>query len=430
MLYPEVLSYLYDQLPMFHRIGAAAYKADLNNTNALAQRLGNPQETFPAIHIAGTNGKGSVAHMLASVFQQAGYKTGLCTSPHLKDFRERFKINGQMMPREFVTDFVNQHKAFFDSLKPSFFEMTIAMTFDYFSKEKVDMAIIETGLGGRLDSTNIITPELSVITNIGFDHMNLLGNTLEAIAGEKAGIIKPGVPVVIGKIREQIRDVFVQKARENSSMIVFSADQYKIHHNSKESTSSGLRVRVEGEGRVRDITCSLTGSYQLENIVTVVAAFDNLVKGGKHKLKEEHLLSGIQNVVSNTGIMGRWQTLSYDPLTICDTGHNADGLHYVMENINSIPYSHLHFVLGVMNDKDLDQMLALLPKDNTTYYFCRPDVPRGLDSKVLRNAAGVKGLVGNDFPTVGDALKAAREAAGKDDLVFAGGSTFVVAEIV
>jgi dihydrofolate synthase / folylpolyglutamate synthase len=428
MLYSEVLSYLYDQLPMFHRIGPAAYKADLNNTLALATHLGNPQNEFPSVHIAGTNGKGSVAHMLASVFQQAGYKTGLCTSPHLKDFRERFKINGQMMPEEFVAAFVNNHKDFFDSLQPSFFEMTIAMTFDYFSKEKVDMAIIETGLGGRLDSTNIITPRLSIITNIGFDHMSLLGNTLEAIAGEKAGIIKPAIPVVIGKTRDEIRDVFIQKALQHDSAITFAADQYIVDDIS--SDSQYLKVMVKGAGLSRYISCPLTGSYQLENIVTVVAAFDILKRSREFDLREEHLLEGIRNVISNTGIMGRWQTLSENPLTICDTGHNADGLRYVMENINNIKYSHLHFVLGVMNDKDLDQMLALLPKDNTTYYFCRPDVPRGLDSKLLRNAAGVKGLVGDDYPTVGDALKAAQQAAGKDDLVFAGGSTFVVAEIV
>lgn len=428
MLYPEVLRYLYDQLPMFHRIGAAAYKADLSNTIALALRLGNPQNKFPSIHIAGTNGKGSVAHMLASVFQEAGYKTGLCTSPHLKDFRERFKINGQMMPEDYVASFVSSHKDFFDSLKPSFFEMTIAMTFDYFANEKVDMAIIETGLGGRLDSTNIITPRLSVITNIGFDHMNLLGNTLEAIAGEKAGIIKPGIPVVMGRIRDEIRDVFVQKAQDSD--IIFSAEQYSVGLESPGNNSSCLRVKVEGLGKSRPISCPLTGTYQLENIVTVVAAFDALVNTGQYDLRDEHLLRGIKNVVSNTGIMGRWQTLSHDPLTICDTGHNVDGLRYVMENIKSIRHTHLHFVLGVMNDKDLDQMLLLLPRENTTYYFCCPDVPRGLDSKLLKNAAGVKGLVGVDYPTVGDALKAARKAAGKDDLVFAGGSTFVVAEVV
>ncbi len=432
MDYQQTLDYLYAQLPMFHRIGPAAYKANLNNTLALAARIGNPENTFKSIHIAGTNGKGSVAHMLASIFQQAGYKTGLCTSPHLIDFRERFRINGQMMPREVVVDFVKAHKGFFDTLQPSFFEMTIAMTFDFFAREQVDIAIIETGLGGRLDSTNILSPELSVITNIGFDHTNLLGNTLEAIAGEKAGIIKPGVPVVIGKSRPQTHAVFMEKAAQTHSEIVFTQQAYEAinpQHITRHRMPL-LQMGVQREqGRV-ELECALTGTYQVENICTVVAAVDAINRQGIFTLREEYVQQGLKNVVENTGIRGRWQMLAQDPLVICDTGHNADGLAFVMENIKRTPHHHLHFVLGIMNDKDLNQMLTTLPLENTSYYFCRPDVPRGLDSRLLREQAAKRGLKGKAFSSVGEALRAAKASSGKDDLVFVGGSTFVVAEVV
>jgi len=432
MDYQQTLDYLYSQLPMFYRIGPVAYKANLNNTIELAQRLGNPQNNFKSIHIAGTNGKGSVAHMLASIFQEAGYKTGLCTSPHLKDFRERFRINGQMMPKEFVSSFVIEHKSFFSKLQPSFFEMTIAMTFDYFARESIEIGIIETGLGGRLDSTNIITPQLSVITNIGFDHTNLLGNTIEAIAAEKAGIIKHGIPVVVGECKDAVAEVFIEKARETDSEIVFAAKNYQVIQSAvrNDGDTDYLHAAIKGNDRERYVECGLTGSYQLENICTVLAAVDLLNQRGSWHLTDEHVLRGLKNVIVNTGIMGRWQKLSKEPKVICDTGHNEDGIRQVVENIRRTPHDHLHFVLGIMNDKDLNGMLRLLPEKNTTYYFCRPDVPRGLDSNSLMQAALMKGLKGGEYLSVNKALEAAKSAAGPNDLVFVGGSTFVVAEVV
>jgi dihydrofolate synthase / folylpolyglutamate synthase len=457
MDYQQTLDYLYSQLPMFHRIGPAAYKADLNNTIALANHLGNPENQFKSIHVAGTNGKGSVAHILASVFQEAGYKTGLCTSPHLKDFRERFRINGAMISEEFVANFVTRHKSFFESLQLSFFEMTIAMTFDYFAHEKVDIAIIETGLGGRLDSTNIINPELSVITNIGFDHTSLLGNTVEAIAGEKAGIIKKGIPVVIGKCRKEAHQVFIHKAHQTNSEILFTENTYKttnpglISYNGLPlikltiaTVSDGVPQNnhpfvsddqinaeaVKPKFISREFECPLTGTYQYENISTAVAAADIINKKTSFVISDDALKSGIKNVVKNTGIRGRWQILGTNPLMICDTGHNADGLHYVMENIRKTAFRHLHFVLGIMNDKDVDEMLGILPKSDTTYYFCRPNVPRGMAASALKEFALQKGLVGEAYESVSDALSVARGTAHKDDLVFVGGSTFVVAEAI
>jgi dihydrofolate synthase / folylpolyglutamate synthase len=433
MNYQQTLDYLYSQLPMFHRIGAAAYKADLGNIVAMVRRLHNPHLIFPSVHIAGTNGKGSVAHMLASVFQEAGYKTGLCTSPHLKDFRERFRINGEMMPQEFVVDFVNEHKSFFEEIQPSFFEMTIALCFEYFAQEQLDMAIIETGLGGRLDSTNIINPELSVITNIGFDHMQLLGNTLEAIAAEKAGIIKPGIPAVIGKSREEAKKVFQKKAAEVGSELVFTEREYELI-SAEHTTDEGmpiLRLIIrKPSGEKLKVDSGLTGSYQIENICTVVAAVDRINHSGRFNLSEQALLKGIRNVVSNTGFQGRWQVLSTNPLVICDTGHNADGIKAVLENIDRTPHKHLHFVLGMVNDKDVESILQMLPVESTTYYFCKPDVPRGFDSDQLRLLARNMGLNGENYGSVKSALHAAISNAAMDDLVFAGGSTFVVAEVV
>jgi dihydrofolate synthase / folylpolyglutamate synthase len=432
MNYQQTLDYLYSQLPMFHRIGPAAYKADLSNTITMADYLGNPQTRFKSIHIAGTNGKGSVAHMLASVFQQAGYTTGLCTSPHLKDFRERFRINGQMMPREFIRDFVNEHKHFFEALNPSFFEMTIAMTFDYFAREKVDIAIIETGLGGRLDSTNIITPELSIITNIGLDHTNLLGNTIEVIAAEKAGIIKPEIPVVIGKCKHQTHKVFVDKATSTGSKLLFADEYFQVANpiHFLEDDIPYLKIDLVGKREIRNLISSLTGTYQYENICTVAAALDVINDAGTFAIDDSTFLKGLKNTVTNTGIQGRWQVLSQVPYVICDTGHNADGIKRVVENINRIYFDHLHFVLGIMNDKDVNVMLDALPKVNTTFYFCRPSVPRGMDANELRNFALGKGCKGESYFSVKDALASAKNAAQANDLVFVGGSTFVVAEII
>ncbi len=432
MNYQQTLDYLFSQLPMFHRIGPAAYKADLSNTIALANYLENPERKFKSIHIAGTNGKGSVAHLLASILQEAGYKTGLCTSPHLKDFRERFRINGKMMPEDFVTDFVNHHKSFFETLRPSFFEMTIAMTFDYFAREDVDIAVIETGLGGRLDSTNIITPELSVITNVSLDHTNLLGNTVEKIAAEKAGIIKPGIPVVAGNTSETALKVIRDMAKRMHAPLTLVAESYQIVHAGTKSADDTLNLilHIEGNRKHFYVECPLTGTYQQENICTAIAAAEQLSSQGQFTLSDGHIKEGISNVVMNTGIAGRWQILSTQPLVICDTGHNPEGIRSVLDNIRNTPHDHLHFVLGMMNDKDLNSILKLLPSESATYYFCRPNLPRGLDENLLREHAQKLGLQGQCYLSVNEALTAAKKAATNDDLVFAGGSTFVVAEIL
>ena len=432
MDYQQTLDFLYSQLPMFHRIGPAAYKANLDNTWALANHLGNPENKFRSIHIAGTNGKGSVAHMLASVFQEAGYKTGLCTSPHLKDFRERFRINGEMMPESYVSAFVQEHMDFFDTIKPSFFEMTIAMTFAWFAEQKVDIAIIETGLGGRLDSTNIITPELSVITNVGLDHMNLLGNTIEEIAREKGGIIKPGVPVVSGKSRHEAMQVFMEKASETGSEIFFADQNFKVKP-AGFTFLNGERLMegsIHGSTGLIEFQCPLTGTYQLENIATVAQVVDVMNRKGRFSVSETEMKNGLKNVIKNTGMAGRWQILSQKPLVICDTGHNVDGIRSVMENIMLTPHRHLHFVLGMMNDKDISGILALLPRGNTTYYYCKPNVPRGLSVDELEKEAGRLGFTGRKFDSVTEALSHAKSLAADDDLVFAGGSTFVVAEVL
>ncbi|TVQ93344.1 MAG: bifunctional folylpolyglutamate synthase/dihydrofolate synthase [Bacteroidetes bacterium] len=432
MNYQQTLDFLYAQLPMFHRIGPAAYKANLDNTWALANHLGNPERKFRSIHIAGTNGKGSVAHLLASVFQESGYKTGLCTSPHLKDFRERFRVNGEMMPESYVTGFVEKHMEFFEIIKPSFFEMTIAMTFAWFAEQKVDIAIIETGLGGRLDSTNIIQPELSVITNVGLDHVNLLGNTIEEIAREKAGIIKPGIPVVVGKTREEAMKVIIEKSLETSSPIYkvtenYWVDVFEIFYLNGERL---LKGKLVNDNNTIDFECPLSGTYQLENICTVALSVDIINRYSSFSIYENALKNGLKNVVKNTGIQGRWQILSEKPFVICDTGHNTDGIASVLENIRMIPHSHLHFVLGMMNDKDIQGILNMLPVENTSYYFCRPDVPRGLAVKELHEKALQVGLKGEMFNSVISALKKAKANAGEKDLIFVGGSTFVVAEIV
>ncbi len=432
MNYQQTLQFLYAQLPMFHRIGPAAYKANLDNTIALAQHFSHPEKKIKTIHVAGTNGKGSVSHMMASVFYEAGYKTGLCTSPHLKDFRERFRINGKMISQQYVVDFVSKNMKFFEELKPSFFEMTIAMAFCYFAENQVDIAIIETGLGGRLDSTNIITPQLSVITNVGLDHTNLLGTTVKEIAIEKAGIIKPGVPVVIGKSTHETRPVFIQKAKEYESPIYFAHERYQIKDPvvrviKGENILSGVLIKDTTQ---IPIESPLTASYQWENIITLTQAIDVINHDEKFSVSHEAYHKGLKNVVKNTGIKGRWQVLSQNPLTICDTGHNEDGISAIIENIRLTPHEKLHFVLGMMNDKELNDIMKLLPHKNTTYYYCKPDVPRGLDVKILQKAGEKHGLTGKAYVDVQSAMKEARQRAGAHDLIFVGGSTFVVAEII
>lgn len=428
MNYQETLDWMFNKLPMYQRIGGAAYKADLNNTIALLGHLGNPHRNFKSVHVAGTNGKGSCSHMLASIFQEAGYKTGLYTSPHLRDFRERIRINGEMIPEENVVDFIERNKEKFEKMELSFFEMTVGMAFDYFSNEKVDIAIVEVGMGGRLDSTNLITPELSVITNIGLDHVQFLGDTLEKIAGEKAGIIKEGIPVVIGETQPETHQVFEDKAAACHSPIYF-ADQIfdcdKVHIESM--TQQEYDIWKNKELYLEACQIPLMGNYQKKNLATVVCAAD-LLKD-KFDLSDDDIRDGIANVIRNTHLMGRWQILNHDPLTIADTGHNVDGIREVVSQLSEMTYNKLHFVIGMVNDKDIDHVLQLLPH-SCEYYFCKADIPRGLDAKILAEKAFDLGLRGKVYNSVRDAYLSALNDAHFDDVVFIGGSNFIVAEVV
>ncbi|HQV01142.1 MAG TPA: Mur ligase family protein, partial [Bacteroidia bacterium] len=357
--YKTTIDYLFKQLPMFHRIGAAAYKANLNNTHALMQLLNQPQQGFKSIHVAGTNGKGSTSHMLASILQHAGYKVGLYTSPHLNDFRERIKINGKPISKKYVIDFVETYKADFEKIQPSFFEWTVGLCFDYFRNQQIDIAVIETGLGGRLDSTNVITPLLSVITNIGYDHMALLGNTLPEIASEKAGIIKSKTPVVIGKYQNSTAPVFKLKAKSENAPINFAS---KILHADLLSLRNGLQfvnITAGKNLRYKKLALDLTGTYQLENVTTVLAAVAKLQSN--FNINEIAIRNGLKTVVKTTGLMGRWQTIQTKPLIICDTGHNVDGITYVLKNMESIKYKKLHIVIGIVADKDVSHILKRLP---------------------------------------------------------------------
>lgn len=405
MNYRETLDWMFTQLPMYQRQGASAYKVDLHNTIQLAAYLGNPETKFKSIHVAGTNGKGSTSHMLASILQEAGYKVGLYTSPHLKDFRERIRINGVAISEEYVIDFISKHQPYLESNQLSFFEMTVGMAFQYFAESKVDIAVVEVGLGGRLDSTNIITPEISVITNIGLDHTRFLGNTLAAIASEKAGIIKEGVPVVIGRNVEETSKVFIEAANASQSPLYFAEDCNGTIYSS-----------------------DLKGSYQKENIKTVLQTVD-LIKSNGWSISENDIKKGLQNVVKNTHLLGRWQILQENPKVICDTAHNEDGLKVVMKQLIEEEYDHLHIVLGVVDDKDLDTILPLFP-EQARYYFSQPDILRGLDEKKLKKEALKFNLIGEGYSSVVEAYKAALQQATEKDVVYVGGSTFVVAEII
>ncbi|GGK33657.1 tetrahydrofolate synthase [Yeosuana aromativorans] len=405
MTYQDTLEWMFSQLPMYQRQGKTAFKNDLSNTIKLSCHLGNPEHDFKSVHVAGTNGKGSTSHMLASILQEAGYKVGLYTSPHLKDFRERIKINGKPVSKQFVTGFIKRNRTFFENHSLSFFEMTVGMAFEFFSKESIDIAVIEVGLGGRLDSTNIITPEVSVITNIGFDHMQFLGNTLEAIAYEKAGIIKPNIPVVIGETQLETKPVFEAVAKKNNSNIAFADKESVVIPKS-----------------------DLIGSYQSKNIMTVLQAIKELQHKG-YDISKAQIEKGLLHVVKNTGLMGRWQQIHSNPKVICDTGHNREGLKYVMDQISKENFDALHIVFGVVNDKDLNAIIDLLPKQ-ATYYFCKPDIPRGLDAHILRQFFIEHKLKGEAYNSVKDAYKAALGFAKPNDFIFIGGSTFVVAEII
>jgi len=405
MTYQDTVNWMFSQLPMYQQQGKAAYKVDLSNTIVLATHLNNPENQFKSIHVAGTNGKGSTSHMLAAVLQEAGYTVGLYTSPHLKDFRERIKINGNEISKEFVMDFIKQNKTFFETHSLSFFEMTVGMAFDYFAKQKVDIAIIEVGLGGRLDSTNIITPEVSVITNIGLDHTQFLGNTLHAIAEEKGGIIKKNIPIVIGETQDETKSVFNRIAAEASSSIYYADQLITTSYKS-----------------------DLKGSYQEKNIKTVLQTISVLQKQN-WKISQRNIEKGLQQVVKNTGLKGRWQILKEDPKVICDTAHNKEGLVYVMQQLEEEDYNALHIVFGVVNDKDLDSIITLLPK-TATYYFCKPNIPRGKNAEELFSYFSKKNYVGNVYNSVNEAYKQALKSAKKNDVIYVGGSTFVVAEII
>ena len=425
MNYKETLDWMFAQLPMYHREGKAAYKANLDNTLALDAHFGSPHRRFRTIHVAGTNGKGSVSHMLASILQETGLRVGLYTSPHLKDFRERIRVNGQMISQEYVTHFVESNQEIFDRIRPSFFEMTVAMAFQYFADAEVDIAVIEVGLGGRLDSTNIITPLVSVITNIALDHVALLGDTLEKIAGEKAGIIKPGVPAVVG-IRDSATDfVFEQRAREVNTTVRFASDLWHTEHLADNTYNL---TRQGNQWQLLDLHPELHGFYQRKNIPTVLETIQVLREQGL-SLPDQAVRQGIERVVTNTGLLGRWQMLSEQPYTVCDTGHNVDGITEVVAQLHACHYDHLHIVLGMVNDKDIDGVLALLPHD-ATYYFCKASIPRAMDEHTLADKASRLGLHGHTYPTVAEAYNAAKAAASPLDMIYIGGSTFVVAEVL
>jgi dihydrofolate synthase/folylpolyglutamate synthase len=406
MNYQETTSWMFNQLPMYQLQGASAYKKDLTNAYLLANHLHNPEKSIKCIHVAGTNGKGSTSHMLASILQEAGYKVGLYTSPHLRDFRERIKINGIDISEIFVSEFITKNKTFFEANDMSFFEMTVGLAFDYFAKEKVEIAIIEVGMGGRLDATNIITPLVSVITNIGLDHTQFLGNTFEAIAFEKAGIIKNKIPVVIGEYINETKPVFLDKALENNSDIYFASELIS-----------------------ENLPSDLIGDYQVYNKKAVVQAIKILNSQNEFKISDTQIKIGLLNVKKNTGLEGRWQQLGEFPKIICDTAHNKNGLEIVMKQVLNEKFDALHIVLGVVNDKDLDEILPLFPK-NAIYYFCKPNIPRGLDARILQETAAIFNLNGEVCNSVSESYSKALENAKASDFIFIGGSTFVVAEIL
>lgn len=424
MNYQETLNWLFSQLPMYQREGQAAYKANLDNTIQLDEHFNHPHHHFKTIHVAGTNGKGSVSHMLASILQEAGYKTGLYTSPHLKDFRERIKINGEMIPEEYVIEFVEDNKTLFSDMQPSFFEMTVAMAFKYFADQQVDIAVIEVGLGGRLDSTNIITPLVSVITNISFDHMALLGDTLEKIAGEKAGIIKPEIPAIIGARDSDYDFVFEKKAAECHTSLQFASENWQVERNADLSYNL---VRKDNT-TFNHLEPELKGLYQRKNIPAVLEAVISLQNSGL-EIKTEHIRNGIAKVITNTGLLGRWQQLGDKPYTICDTGHNIDGITEIVAQLSTCKFDELHFVIGMVNDKDIDSVLKVLPK-NAFYYFCKASIPRAMPEEILAEKARANGLHGNTYPTVAEAYAAALKTATRNDMIYIGGSTFIVAEVV
>lgn len=429
-MYQQTLDYLYNQLPMFQRIGEKALKNKLDNIIKLCEILGSPYEQYLTVHVAGTNGKGSTTHLLAALFQVKGLKVGVYTSPHYKDFRERIKINGEYISEQEVVDFVEKHKADFDRIQPSFFEITVAMAFEHFARHKVDIAIIETGLGGRLDSTNIITPILSVITNISYDHQAILGDTLPQIASEKAGIIKQNVPVVIGETQDETQGVFVEKAIAMNAPISFADSFYTAVPLENNGIKSYFEIRELGHHSLifNQLELDLAGNYQAKNLVTVIHAAEVLQSLG-WKFTDSDIIEAMANVSSLTNMIGRWQTINTMPLTITDAAHNEDGIRQVVEQLQQLDYKYLHIVLGMAKDKDQSKILQLLPQ-GALYYFCKPDVPRGLEAHLLAAKAAEFGLKGEVYDSVNEALRSATEDATSEDLIFVGGSSFVVAEVV
>ena len=416
---------------MFQRSGPSAYKNNLDNTLKLDECYGHPHRKFKSIHVAGTNGKGSVSHMLASILQEAGYKTGLYTSPHLKDFRERIRINGEMIPENEVTNWVKKFREGNKKwlIEPSFFELTVALAFDYFALQKVDVAVIEVGLGGRLDSTNIIIPEVGIITNIGLDHTNLLGNTLSQIAWEKAGIIKKNIPVVVGETQAETKNVFVAQANLLKADLVFADKQFKVDFALRDlSGKQILHVSKNGVSIFPNLKLDLLGEYQQKNILTVLTVVE-ILQQQNFLIEEKEIYRGLENVVKNTGLLGRWQIIGNNPLIVCDTGHNKDGIQLLVQQINNTAYKKLHVVLGVVGDKNPEPVLKLLPK-NALYYFTKANIPRSLNENELQTKARSFELYGKVFSSVNEALKSAQQQAEKEDMIFIGGSTFVVAEIL
>ena len=425
MNYPQTIEYLYSRLPMFSRIGAAAYKKDLHNTRALCEQLGQPQTRFRCVHVAGTNGKGSTSHMLAAIFQANGYKTGLYTSPHLRDFRERIRINGKEVAPDFVVDFVERTREITEAISPSFFELTVAMAFDWFALQEVDVAIIETGLGGRLDSTNVVLPELSIITNIGFDHMNLLGDTLTEIAAEKAGIIKPGRPALVGQSLPETRAVFVHRAAEAGASLHFATDYYSVDEVRTSGRMLECRVREQASGKEQTYWLDLAGRYQARNLATVLAALSLLSENG-FVFNAENVEQALRSVTSLTGLHGRWEQLAASPDIILDVAHNADGIEQVIHQLED--RDKVHLVFGMVQDKDADAVLRLLPS-RFTYYFTRARIPRALPAELLRQKAAGFGLEGKHYENVNQALEAARKAASADHTIVVCGSVFLVGEV-
>jgi len=427
MNYTETLDFLFNQIPFYQQNGMTGYKPGLQNIEALDAWCGSPHKQYATIHVGGTNGKGSVSNLIASILQEAGYQTGLYTSPHLKDFRERIRVNGRMIPEQKVIDFVEHFRRNCSVVEPSFFELTTELAFQWFAEEEVDLAVIEVGLGGRLDSTNIIQPDVSVITNISFDHIALLGDTLEKIAFEKAGIMKSGVPVVIGKADGMVKTLFEAQSRAVQAPIFWAAEEFPT----KQGKDLEYKTLINCEGGIHlynDIPCALSGLYQMENAATTLSLVERL-REKSYKIKDDAVYKGFSNVISNTGLRGRWETLSLKPHLICDTGHNVAGIQFVTEQLRQTPHENLHVVLGMVNDKDVSGVLKLMPKD-AIYYFTKASIPRALHENELALLAGQFGLKGLTYPNVVEALTAAKKECRPNDLVFVGGSTFVVAEVL